>query len=996
MRIHRLRFQAIGPFVSEVDIPFEDFAASGLFLLEGPTGSGKSTIIDAIVFALYGDLAGAKTTGFTADARLRSGLVGPEVQSFVELTFSTSRGVYRVHRSPKQDRVAGRKTKDGTGVTEDKEAARLTQLLRPDDVEGTTLKTKVAEVNIEIQDEIIGLTREQFVRVMVLPQGEFTAFLEMDTDARSDLLEKLFGAGLYSRWQDHLRRAAAAAQVEVNAARERVIDQLNQLVAHAALEVDARAIAADAETVLMLLEETESSVSEHAARASGQRDAAQARATAAEDALRAAERLLELRGRRSSLLEEQVLLDAAAPAVDLDRRRASAARRALPVLTAASELQQAELALTSASEALRAHEADAHIDGVAPGSSAQALQEFADALLERITRVQPDAECEVGLAGRGGQLDLLRGQLEAQRDAAGASRIALEAREAKVVALESERAGLLEQANGVDGLKERSRSLAEERAGFDRMQVLVSEAEAHARDLAELQGQLVEAAADMRGVAVAVISADMQDGDECPVCGSHAFVRHAVAPGAVADAEALAAAQRRRDAVRDRMVAAGLSEQRAREAVEEIRSTLSGRVEEVVEHELEEVQESLRIANAAKARTDAIDAELVTTRPQPVDYQQQHQLEAAVDVLAQRIEDDALALATDAARVTAALTEAGAPSLAAFVERLSDARGGVLARKSLVEGQGVAASAVSGAQRHLATLLEAQGFSAEDEARASALTEPKIAELEARVTEHEHAVVRVAHDLGAAELQGLDLESTPDLPALAAEYELAATDLTAATEVLTAAQQRQVNTKAAAERVRVAQAAAAAAAADVRALVRTADLANGAGDNVEGLKLRTYALQRRFEEVLEAANLRLAEIAGGRYQLQLRETKVGRQRIAGLDIEVVDSTMDAPRHTKSLSGGEKFFVSLALALGLASVVQAEQGGIAMDTLFVDEGFGSLDAERLDEVMQVLRALAAGSRVVGVVSHVAEMKERIFERITVERVGKGRSVARCSV
>ena len=178
--------------------------------------------------------------------------------------------------------------------------------------------------------------------------------------------------------------------------------------------------------------------------------------------------------------------------------------------------------------------------------------------------------------------------------------------------------------------------------------------------------------------------------------------------------------------------------------------------------------------------------------------------------------------------------------------------------------------------------------------------------------------------------------------------------------------------------------------------LRMADLANGAGANLDNVTLPTFVLLRRFEEVVDLANARLDAMTGGRYALRRTDAREGRSHKLGLGLEVIDhASTDAARDPKTLSGGETFQASLAMALGLADAVTAEAGGIELSTLFVDEGFGSLDPEALDQVMDQLTALRDGGRCVGVVSHVADMKQRIAERVTVIPRRDGTSTLSCS-
>ena len=210
-----------------------------------------------------------------------------------------------------------------------------------------------------------------------------------------------------------------------------------------------------------------------------------------------------------------------------------------------------------------------------------------------------------------------------------------------------------------------------------------------------------------------------------------------------------------------------------------------------------------------------------------------------------------------------------------------------------------------------------------------------------------------------------------------------------------AAQTRRLATEAGAELIGRARGVA-EVAAEAEPYLRMSDLANGGGANQAAVTLPTFVLLRRFEEVIDLANVRLGAMTGGRFSLRRTDSREGRSQKLGLGLEVVDhASGDAARDPKTLSGGETFQASLAMALGLADAVSCEAGGVELNTLFVDEGFGSLDPEALEEVMAQLTALRDGGRCVGVVSHVAEMKQRIADRVTVVPRRDGTSTLHCS-
>ncbi|TGJ96050.1 SMC family ATPase, partial [Actinotalea fermentans ATCC 43279 = JCM 9966 = DSM 3133] len=243
MHLHTLTLQAIGPFAGRHVIDFAELATSGIFLLEGPTGAGKSTIIDAVVFALYGKVASEAAS----EDRLRSAYAAPDVESFVDLVFETGSGVYRVRRTPEFQRAKKR----GTGTTTQQAGVKLWRLAGADqavaapgadadDVPGELLSTRLDEAGLEIQ-RAVGLDRRQFVQTIVLPQGEFANFLRADPEHRRSLLQKVFGTEIYDRVQTELAALNREAQGSVSAAKGAATGAVENFVGAAGLTSEAAA-----------------------------------------------------------------------------------------------------------------------------------------------------------------------------------------------------------------------------------------------------------------------------------------------------------------------------------------------------------------------------------------------------------------------------------------------------------------------------------------------------------------------------------------------------------------------------------------------------------------------------------------------------------------------------------------------------------------------------------------------------------------------------------
>jgi hypothetical protein len=372
MRLHTLTMQAVGPFAGRYTVDFAALSAGGLFLLEGPTGAGKSTVIDAVVFALYGKVASAAAS----EDRLRSAFAGEDVETVVDLVFETGSGVYRVRRTPAFDRPKRR----GTGTVRQQATVKLWRLTaapeHPDDGEGELLSTRLDEAGAELT-RVVGLDRAQFVQTMVLPQGEFAAFLRADPEQRRGLLQRIFGTEVYERVQHRLDELRRDAQRAVADARTRVQECAARFAGASGADEDGvaalrEAAADDPAGVGPLVAErldtlrTQAAEAQHVART-----AADAAARAREAADAAGQRLRLVR-RRRTLEAERARLAAAADQHAADLARLDRARRAAVVAPALRGADEARAVLAGAEKELHAA-LDTAPEGLAPADVVAAL-----------------------------------------------------------------------------------------------------------------------------------------------------------------------------------------------------------------------------------------------------------------------------------------------------------------------------------------------------------------------------------------------------------------------------------------------------------------------------------------------------------------------------------------------------------------------------------------------------------------------------------------------
>jgi len=1011
MDLHRLTLRAIGPFAGEHVIDFAELGRSGLFLLEGPTGSGKSTLIDAIVFALYGSLA---SEGSSRD-RLHSHHAAPGVEPYVELVFETAAGIHRVRRSPQHQRPK----KSGTGTTNQNATAKLFRLSSPEADAGEVLGTSTQEVGTEI-GRIVGLTRAQFVQTVVLPQGEFAEFLRSTGEQRRLVLQSLFGTAVYDATAKQLAEMRTAAKARTDAADARVAEALTGL--REATRVEALAVDDAADTVRLLAELAD------AADAAREEDEAARRRAA--DAREEAERITRALERRRTLIAREEALREEADEVARLAARLEEARRAEAVTGPLAARDRADAAgerARTAEDAARGACRDAR--PTLADASADDLAARRDALVAELATLADAEARERGLPGR-------RSEVRAAEAAVAQREADAEAAEAALAERPDERIPLVEARDAAAGAA----------GGVDAARTAVAEAEATRRKAAALVAQdaritAARAALESRSTAAGdavrheaelrqrkvrglagELARELVAGAPCPVCGSADHPLPAPStPGHPDDDEIEAAAEARERAGQAQAeAAAALAAETARH--EAMAAELDGVTHEDAEREvadrtarLAEAEAAGGALRAAEARLAAHDAETERIRVRREDAR------AALSGLRERVIRARERLAEDAEAVRAALRDAGAepvsasdaaaaaaaadtdtpdtPRVAALVADRAEERALVERLLALAADRARTAAEAEARATELADALAARSFATEDEARAAALPPAELPALAQRVAAHEREQAVVAEGLVDPEVATLTGTEDADPAAALAASHAAQAAARATAERAARARDRADRSAAALARHDAARRASALAGEEARAAIRMSEIANATSpENTRGLTLGTYVLLRRFEDVVQAANARLRIMSSGRYELEVSEEReaTSRSRKTGLALQIRDHVTDRVREPASFSGGETFYAALSLALGLADVVQAEAGGLQLGTLFVDEGFGTLDPETLDAVMSELGRLSSDGRTVGIVSHVEELKQRVADRIEVRRLPDGSSTLTSTV
>lgn len=1088
MILHSLEFEAFMAYPKRQEINFDTLNNAGVFLLNGPTGAGKTTILDAICYALYGE-----TSSDRESAKLHSTYAahsGTKPRVLLDVTLHGKR--LRIDRTPAYNKPITRGARKGQ-MREESAKATLAELAPgadpADEKAWTPISSSVAEVNRTIAERT-HLTKEQFLKVVLLPQGQFAQFLKSKPKERKELLKKMFPVEHYEQLFAALTEEAKTAQQEVaqdeNTQRgylerarvemlalQALLDVADPDAEDAAGEGSATEDPVEAETSEQLTAESVTAETLDAWVAGG---VERARETSAREK-QEQQRLTDEADRNTRLLAERAQLQADWREYEqLCERRTRLTERADEHKAQREELAQARAAaplhaqyaqVQAESQALAARQQD-------QAACASALDDTGRALLAALRNedISPEVTFpeETTFAAFPG---LEPSEQETQLEALLDTLRALQKKDAQLADEEAAVAALLKQANALEKDKSRAEKalsdltataeqLAEELAGYstaDEERTLaahmVTEAQQKHEAAQQMQQKLDAASAAVAAAekqskrtataeqkaqekwqasaqqalaateefknlqvlrlaqASSLLARELKDGEPCAVCGS---VEHP-APAQIAEGEQLVeradldAAKEREDKAHKQARTHELAKDRATKAHQEasealaaVRTqyeTLAAQGECDVEQTAAQLQEAQTRLTQAQSRVTARDGVQAKAERVRVELQKAQEalrtIEGAAVEAQTRHRDAAARCEAAAAQLAPARAAVGFAQRVEAVEgyRVAHQR---LARAVLLLGQARERHALAAAQAE--RLLAESSFESAELVQAAVRTPERVDALEQAVAAYELEHARL--------LEGFGREAIVAVAARAAAGEQAPDDLQGVRE-----QVEQL--RAAAHRLTLREGEresmlrslhvlrgeyAAFRAKTAQRYDRAQMLANLAaaarGDTLGGYEhqvdLVSYVLGAEFERILHSASLHLDRMSEGRYGMVFSDHRAkGSRSGGGLNLEITDTWTGEPREASSLSGGESFLASLSLALGLAEVVQANNGGIELDTLFIDEGFGTLDAETLDMVMGTIESLRDSGRTIGLISHVEEMKNRIPAQIVVEKGQNGSSV-----
>ncbi|MFF1400213.1 AAA family ATPase [Streptomyces sp. NPDC058287] len=996
MRLHTLHLQAFGPFADRHTVDFDSLSVDGLFLLHGDTGAGKSTVFAAICFALYGKPPGDR------NQRLRSDHAPADLMTEVTLEVTLAGKRLRIRRVPAQHRPK----KYGEGTTLQKAETHLSEWAQETGTPGRW--EPVSKSHQEAADEIellLGMSRQQFCQVVLLPQNEFTKFLRADALDRKDLLGRLFGTGRFAsieEWLASRKTTVAKTRDEARADVLRLAERIQQ-AAGDGLDPAQGAPQADNPTTLTEPARTwatalHTAAAQHEHITAAAAENAHRELTAFRDQERAVRELADRQDTHRTARQGLDLLDEQADQHNKQtqrRQHALTAQKLAPLLHAAA---------TAATQHTRAQDDE-------NTARTLLLPEYRAFDAQQLTDTGQRLRADIGALRA-----LLPDEATFQEQVADLQKLDTERRqlqddlndaEAWLQDAPARRSDLLTRLETARNAQEEARGLSTDLTALTaRLQA------ARHRDSCEKEVRRTEASLDKArsdtdeagrtfldirrrrtdGMA-AELAGQLTDGEPCPVCGSPT---HPAPAAPHSDQPTAADEQAAEDAYT-----------RAQEHQKTITETLRQLAEQAatargqaggdtpvadLTADHESLGNRLNDALARASDTRVADEQLQALEGEST-QRDRARTDAATRLAAANTAYDSLDTQRHDLDQRLATARADAPTLTDRITQLTQA-----ADALETAAAGATATTRTGKDHHQAhdratEAAHAAGFGSLDAAAQALLPDDELHALEDEITrwQQDRAVL-------TARLEEPDLQAATAQPP--ADIEEASAQLDAATSRHTRAAALAGQ---AADRTRALADLDTQLDAHIRRLqplehaYRTVDhlhsLLNGTSpSNQLRMQLEAYVLAARLEDVVAAANTRLLHMSDHRYTLAHSDARAARGARSGLGLKILDAWTGQERDTDTLSGGESFFASLALALGLADIVTAESGGRALDTLFIDEGFGTLDEDTLHQVLDVLDSLRAHDRTVGVISHVPELRRRITHRLHVRKDRTGSTFA----
>jgi len=908
MRPLKLTIAGFGPYAGTQTLDFEALGENGLYLITGDTGAGKTTIFDAITFALFGEASGENRRS----SMLRSKYAKSSDPTFVELTFLYGGKVYTILRNPEYERAKAR----GVGTTKQSANAQLTY---PDG----RVVTKLREVDQAVRD-IIHLTREQFSQVAMISQGDFRKLLQADTQERQKIFRDIFGTGLYLELQKQLGEKSKELKTQREQARASIRQYVDGIVCgeDSLRCIEVRAAKNGELPVSQVQELLEQLLQEDAAARQKLTDEIAALDKTREGIVSQLAKAESYRSTKRALEEKIRQEELAAAAAELAGSELAAAQATIPEQEALNEqIAQQNVQLPAYDE----------------------LEENAALLAKKkthLTQTQRDRDAAQD------RCDKLRKELDALKE----EQDRLSGIGTELERQQNQKQALSDQREKFRALVEACDSLQKQRGQLTALQSAYLRADAESTHLkAEYEAKNKAFLDEQAGILAAVLV----PGSPCPVCGS----LHHPAPAAVsAQAPTEAAVKKAKKAYETAQEETLQSSSRANTqlgivnaAEEQLRKSCSAILGDVPLTDAK---------TAAQARDRELAAEISALDALLAETKKKEARKNELDAMLRRKEIEKLE--SETALSAAKENIAGLSACVGELQTQLDS----LRRKLPFPDKKAALDARNQLQRRCSELK----LGLDNATAACTNAKMELAEIRSAIQQLNSQLA----DSADGDIEGLSAQKN---------------DLLSRKEALSSMQETiyarlEANTTAQ-RSIRAKEAELCELDSRYTWLKALADTANGNVSGKDRIMLETYIQMTYFDRILDRANLRLRKMSGGQYDLSRREKASDQRSQSGLELDIIDHVNATRRSVNTLSGGEAFLASLALALGLSDEVQMSTG-IRLDTLFVDEGFGSLDSEALSKAYLTLAGLTEGNRLVGIISHVSELKEKIDWQIVVRK------------
>lgn len=915
MRPIRIEMSAFGPYAGKQIVEMDRLGTSGIYLITGDTGAGKTTIFDAIVFALYGTASSDRRSG----DMLRSRYAEPDTPTEVKLVFAYRNKEYEIRRNPTYQRPKLR----GEGMTQENASAELR-------LPGGEILTRTGEVDEKIR-EILGMTRDQFMQIAMIAQGDFLKLLLAKTEERRKIFSSIFRTGRYARLEDRLKQEARRARN----AYDDLVREIGFEQERARLPEGTDRSGLRDEEYLQAIEQFRDEAGKRLEEGEkkqdllrGELDTLAARILAEEEQEKRKKALEETRKQRTDL---QAAAEQREKELEAARSREPEAKEK----EARLHVEQDRLQQYDRLEELKQQKTEAEKKQVSDEAARKKLEEARKVLTQQIQDCRQKIKEKEALAG-------------------------------KAAALSGEKERLRSQGAEYNELKTLLEAYEEALEKWNRAAVTYQAACGKEQEFGESYRRQHRAFLDDQA---GILAAELAENQPCPVCGSLHHPSPAVKTDDAPTRETVEQSQKRWEESKTAMDEAGRKAAALRgtrdsslQHMEEKAKGLNMPTEPVTLKETL-MEEQKRFRSKWKEVTGALAASEAAAEAKVV-------LEEKLETLQKKQEDDEEAyrkLELESARLQEQIENLSAnyselKETLPYPDRESAGKAASLLDREIREIREAVQSAEENEQAAAGRIQEAEG---------------RMDELQKQIREGESA-----ESMTSAELQENQKKKKEEQLRLQAEAKednlIWETNSAAAGSIRKLSGEREQ------------------AARKYSMLQNLADTANGNLSGKQRIQLETYVQQQLFDRILVRANTRFRVMSGGQYDL-IRRKEYQKNQQSGLDLDVVDHYNGTTRSVSTLSGGESFMASLSLALGLSDEIQESAGGVQLDALFVDEGFGSLDEETLDQAMKAIQTLAEdGGRIVGIISHVTELQNRIDRQLLVHKMKSGGSTATINI